>query len=324
MSHDLSIREDSRVEFAYAAGEDLPWHGLGQQVPEGSTVDAWRTAAGLDWQIQRSKVRYATSRDATEYLEMPEKHVLFRSDNHHPLGVVSERYKIVQPGEVLDFFRDIVQVGGLQLSAAGALQQGARFWATAKIGEAAPAALRDKIGGYLLLSSSADGSAATEVRRTTIRVVCRNTLAMAMNDKQANTYKISHRSVFQPEAIKGFMELNNAAFEAFVQRLEVLAHKDVRIDRAEDLAVEIIGGKQDVVRASAGFLRVMDLFTKSGMGAREDGVYGTAWGLLNAFTEATDHSARARTAENRMVSSQWGRGDALKQRALNILTTAEV
>lgn len=319
MSHELTVT-NARVEFAYAQGSDLPWHGLGQEVPNGASIEEWRRQAGMDWAIHRSKVRYATSFDVNQpFMEVPESHVLFRSDTHAPLGVVSDRYKIVQPADVLEFFRDIVKVGGLELSAAGTIYGGKRFWATAKIGEASPAALKDKIGGYLLLSTSADGSLATEVRRTTIRVVCRNTLAMALGDEKATSVKISHRSVWRPEQIKSYMELNNAAFDAFIHRLTALANKDLKLEQAENIVVAAMGGDQDKARASVGFNKVMELFTKTGLGAKEDGVYGTAWGLLNSGTEYADYHVRARTNENRMVSAQWGPGAQFKTRLLQLV-----
>lgn len=318
--HELT-QTNGQIEFAYLQSDGAPWHGLGQAMPDGAPIDAWKKAAGMEWAIRRSKVRYATSFDpSAPMLEVPESHVLFRSDTSAPLGVVSDKYKIVQPGEVMEFFRDIAKEGGLELSAAGTIYGGKRFWSTAKIGEAAPASLKDKIGGYLLISTSADGSLATEVRRTTIRVVCRNTLAMAMGE--AASMRISHRSVFNPTSVKAFMGFNNAAFDAFIHQLETLAHKDIKVDRAEELVVQIMGGDNDKVRASVGFVKVMDLFTKSGLGAKEDGVYGTAWGLLNSFTEYADHHVRARSAENRMVSSQWGPGASLKQRALEVVSAA--
>ncbi len=322
MSHELT-QTNGRIEFAYAKGSALPWHGLGQEVPENATIEQWRRQAGMDWAIQRSEVRYATCVDPRpwEIRRVPESHVLLRSDTKAALGIVSSRYQVVQPAEVLEFFRDLVQVGGLELSAAGTIYGGRRFWATAKIGEASPAALRDKIGGYLLLSTSADGSLATEVRRTTIRVVCRNTLAMAAGEKDATSVKVSHRSAWRPEQIKGFMQLNNAAFDAFVQRLTVLANKDLKQEQAEDIVVAAFEGDPAKTRVSAGFNKVMELFSKTGVGAREDGVYGTAWGLVNAVTEYADHHAAARSAENRMVASQWGARAALKARVLNIVET---
>lgn len=320
MSAELTQRLDGTFEFAYLEADGAPWHGDGQPMQPGATPEEWRIKAGMEWRIQRSKVRYATSPDMApaSMLELPEHHVLFRSDNKYALGVVSDKYKVVQPGEVLDFFRDIVRVGGVELTAAGTIYGGKRFWATAKIGEASPASLKDKIGGYLLLSTSADGSLATEVRRTSVRVVCKNTLAMAMGG--AASVKVTHRSVFDPTSVKSFMELNESAWSAFVHNLETLAHKDINVEKAEELAVEIFTGDEAKVRSSAGFAKVMDLFTKSGLGAKEDGVYGTAYGLLNGFTDYVDHWARARSDSNRMVSSQWGPGAQLKQRALEVLT----
>lgn len=317
MSHELSINNNGQVEFAYLLSDGQAWHGLGQGLPDNADHDTWVKGAGMDWKIQRSKVRYATERsgDVTKYLELPEKHVLFRNDDKRPLGVVSDRYQIVQPREVLEFFKDIVKVGGLQLSAAGTIYGGKRFWATAKIGEASPTSLKDKLGGYLLLSTSADGSLATEVRMTSIRVVCRNTLAVAFGDRAR--VKVSHRSVFKPEDVKSFMGLNEAAWEAFRHNIVRLANKPVDQDKAEELTLELMGGGEKVV-ASAGYNKILDLFKGDGQGAKLDGVYGTAWGWIQSCTEYVDHWARARSDENRMVSSQWGPGADMKQRALEL------
>lgn len=318
MSHELTTRADGRVEFAYLASDGTPWHGLGQALDDGTSLDAWREAAGMDWKIRRSEIRYNVSRDNEVLIKMPEQHVLFRSDNNQPLGVVSNRYQVVQPGEVIEFFRDIAKAGGLELSAAGTIYGGKRFWATAKIGEAAPASVADKIGGYILISTSADGSLATEVRRTTVRTVCKNTLQMAMTDAPASV-KVSHRSVFDPESVKDFMGLNTAAWDAFRHTVTRLANVSMHEEEAADVAVKVFGGG-DKVRETAGFKKVMDLFNGSGMGAMMDGVFGTRWGFLNAVTEYADHHVRARTDENRFVASQWGAGADLKRRTLDLLT----
>jgi len=322
MSHELTTHADGRVEFAYLASDGTPWHGLGQALADGTDLDSWRVAAGMDWAIQRSEIRYAVSRDATadSLIKLPDQHVLFRSDTKDALGVVSKRYQVVQPGEVLEFFRDIAKAGGLELSAAGTIYGGKRFWATAKIGEASPVGLQDNIGGYLLLSTSADGSLATEVRRTTVRTVCKNTLAMAVADAPASV-KVSHRSVFKPEQVKEFMGLNAAAWDAFRANIVKLANIDVHEQDAGDFVAGLLGGGEKV-RESAGFVKILDLFNGSGMGATNDGVFGTAWGLLNAVTEYADHHVRARTDQNRFVSSQWGAGADLKQKALVNLLAA--
>ena len=316
MSHELSTNSKGQVEFAYLLSDGQAWHGLGQGLQDNASHDEWVAGAGMDWKIQRSKVRYAVDRAGT-MLELPEKHVLFRGDDQRPLGVVSDRYQIVQPREVLEFFKDIVKVGGLQLSAAGTIYGGKRFWATAKIGEASPTSLKDKLGGYLLLSTSADGSQATEAFLTSIRVVCKNTLAMAFQGSKGSRYKVSHRSVFKPEDVKSFMGLNEAAWDAFRHNVVRLANKPVDQDLAEELTAKVLGGGEKVV-ASAAYNKILDLFNGAGQGAQLDGVYGTAWGFVNSVSEYVDHWARARSDENRMVSSQWGPGADMKQRALDM------
>ena len=322
MSHELTTNAlTGQIEFAYRVADGEPWHGLGQPMPDGASIDQWRVAAGMDWRIQRSRVRYAVERsgDSAAFLELPEQHVLFRSDTKAALGVVSDRYQVVQPGEVIDFFRSVARAGGLELSAAGTIYGGRRFWATAKIGEASPTSMRDRIGGYLLLSTSADGSLATEARLTSIRVVCRNTLGMARADGKP-ALRVSHRSVFDPQAVQAQMGLNHAAWDAFKHNLVRLANVELH----EEQAAEVVAGLfatspgqdgRDKARETAGFKKVLALFNGEGQGARLDGVFGTANGVLQAVTEYADHHVRARSDEHRFVASQWGGGADLKQRA---------
>lgn len=317
MSHELTTHANGRVEFAYLASDGTPWHGLGQPLADGADLDTWRAAAGMDWKVKRGIVRYNTSFGGDQ-VEMTDQHVLFRSDTKAPLGVVSSRYQVVQPAEVLEFFRDIARAGGLELSAAGTIYGGKRFWATAKVGEASPVSLADKIGGYILISTSADGSLATEVRRTTVRAVCKNTMQMAFGEAKASV-KVSHRSVFDPASVREFMGLNTAAWDSFLHNMTRLANVDLQEELAGDITAQVFGGGEKV-RETAGYKKVLDLFNGQGMGSMMDGVYGTSYGLLNAVTEYVDHSVRARTDENRFASSQWGAGADLKSRAWALLT----
>ena len=151
--------------------------------------------------------------------------------------------------------------------------------------------------------------------------MCRNTLAIALGEKVASV-RVTHRSKFDPTGVKEFMGLNEVVFDSFIHKLERLANTDLKLEQAENMAVAVIGGEQDKVRTTVGFNKVMELFTKTGLGAKEDGVYGTAWGFVNAFTEYADHWTRARSDENRLVSAQWGPGAQLKQRALEIAEEA--
>lgn len=116
--------------------------------------EQWITESGLDWKIQESLVSFEIKHPEFGTLNRmyPDRKALFRSDNLKPLSIVSERYQIVQPSEVLEFFRDLTETHGFELSAAGSLYGGTRFWATAKTGmESVIEDSNDRIGGYLPL-----------------------------------------------------------------------------------------------------------------------------------------------------------------------------
>lgn len=322
MAHELTERANGLVEFAYHATHGRAWHGLGQAVAADAAHDLeeWRLKAGMDWKVARSRVRFG---EGPNQQVIDDQHVLFRSDTKAPLGIVSAGYKIVQPRQVVEFFHDLVGVGGFELSAMGTLQGGKRFWATAQIGEAAPVSVRDKIGGYLLVSTSADGSLATECRLTTVRVVCANTLAMARG--QAANIRVTHRSTFDPDKVKTDLGVVDGAWLAFRQNCRRLAEKAVDKDAAEHLVARILAGSEDqkamdkVRESSRGYAKVLALFNGEAKGSDFDGVRGTAWGLLNAITEYTDHHVASRTEENRFISAQWGPNASLKADAFDLL-----
>lgn len=213
--------------------------------------------------------------------------------NAEALSVVSSRYQIVQPHEVLEFFRDLVGAGGFTINTAGALRGGRRIWALAEVGEKARVVGDDIIRGYLLLATSCDGGLATTARFTSVRVVCANTLAMAERDAKKHI-SIPHSTKFDPAAVKAAIGIATNSFEEFMVRARLLADKPVSVQTAEDFIAKLLTRRGEAeakydVRASRGFASVMDLFNGAGIGAEMDGSRGTAWGLVNAVTEYIDH-----------------------------------
>lgn len=244
MAHELTLNAiTGAAEMAYVGAK--PWHGLGQQLQAGASIEEWKTAAGMAWHIRRAMVRYFadedTRADCFELCEVAEKNVLFRSDSRAPLGVVSPDYEIVQPGQVLEFFRDLVADQGMALESAGTLFGGRRFWALAKMGEQ-DVRPGDTVGGYLLLSTSADGSMATEARQTTVRVVCNNTLraARAEDGGAVSPVKLSHRSAYCDKRIKSQLGLSRDNFERGMEQLRALASIPVSYAGAEDFARRLL------------------------------------------------------------------------------------
>ena len=86
------------VETMAYAGEQ-PWHGLGNKLAPGQSIEQWKQSAGMDWRIEETEVRYATGSHGVDSLSAyPEQKVLYRSDTQAPLAVVSKRFNVVQPG----------------------------------------------------------------------------------------------------------------------------------------------------------------------------------------------------------------------------------
>ena len=125
MAHEIMIKNG----VAQYASTQREWHGLGQLMPAGQSIEQWQAAAGMDYEVQRGYVRYATERNqnADQMKVVQDKVVLFRSDTKDALGVVSDSYKVVQPREVLEFFRNWADAGGMTIESAGVLFGGKRY-----------------------------------------------------------------------------------------------------------------------------------------------------------------------------------------------------
>jgi phage/plasmid-like protein (TIGR03299 family) len=322
MAHQLDTISRATVSYASTQRE---WHGLGQLMGVNEPIEVWQAKAGMDYAIKRGRVRYSTSHLqantlASDLHAVDDKVVLFRNDTGAPLGVVSDSYKVVQPAEVLEFFREWADKGGVTIESAGVLFGGRRYFATAKLADAVSVdGGRDRVVPYALLSTSADGSLATECRWTTVRTVCNNTLSMALKGKSA--FKVSHRSVFVPDDARDAVEAANTEFSSFMTMARDLAKLKIDADKAEDMTVKLLTKSSEAVaRESAAFDRIMALFNGEAKGSDIETAHDTAWGWLNAVTEYADHHIRARTDENRKASALWGPGDALKQKAVALLT----
>jgi phage/plasmid-like protein (TIGR03299 family) len=167
MSHEIAKTISGKDAMAYVGS--TPWHGLGQELTADAPLDVWATESGLDFKLATANVEYTAPMfgGGKEKNTFFGKKVMYRTDSNLALGLVSDKYKIVQPIEVLEFFRDMV--GNIaHLETAGVLRNGAHYWALAKMdGEFSMAG--DKVEQYLLLASSADGSLATQARLTSVR-----------------------------------------------------------------------------------------------------------------------------------------------------------
>ena len=311
--------QTGKAEIAYANSK--PWHGLGQQLTQDAPIDVWRKEAGLDWEAQVSPVMFWP-----EGLAAPQavenKNVIFRNDNKIPLGVVSDRYKIHQPADVLDFFNILMQSAGFTLEVAGAIKGGKRIWALANVNKESVVLNDDAVKGYLLLSTSFDGSAATIGQFTSIRVVCNNTLSAADTENAPTRVMLTHGADFDASMMRERLGIIVGGFEGMMDKYRALARLDVSVGYAKGFVSELFPAIYDPqiekFKESRGYKRVLELFDGAGIGASEQGVYGTRWGLLNAVTQYIDHE-RGHNVDTRMNNAWFGHGNRLKSEAETLL-----
>lgn len=303
-----------------------PWHGLGQRIDGDASVEEWRTAAGLNWTAERAEVKFAVGDgfDA-DLMTFEDKHVLFRSDTRKPLSVVSSSYRIVQPADVLDFFRNMTERGHGKIETVGALSEGRRIWALARLGENARV-MDDEVAPYLMLATSFDGSLATIAQFTSVRVVCNNTLqASLQNGAGQNRISVSHSAFFNPASVKSDLGLRVEAWEKFVADANTMAARKLSDSEADAYILDLFAPfapagfdyTPETARRSKGYRRVMELFAGGQIGAGQDAIDRSAWGMLNAVTEFIDHH-KGRSQDNRLDGAWFGEGTRVKARALEL------
>jgi phage/plasmid-like protein (TIGR03299 family) len=343
MAHDLSFAANSSAEMAFRGV--LPWHGLGQRVEDGATLDQWRELAGWMWEAISTPVQYVMG---DKLMTSDKDNCLIRSDNGQLLGIVGNQYKPVQPADVVDFFRSMVDGTGYRIETMGTLNHGKKLWAMAGSTDHADdiTGRGDIVTGGLLLATSLDGSTPTIVQPTSTRVVCQNTLRIALGETDVKI-KVSHRSVFDPLAVKKQLELIDSGYAKFIQSIKELSKMHITSNEAQTLLQGLFekpskgldkasneqateqAGRADFTRLlgvpdtsnktplgrdkkeNRSVVRCLELFEGSGMGASATGVAGTAWGLLNSVTQYVDHE-QGRTANNRLDKAWFGTGGQIK------------
>lgn len=302
--------------MAYA--NETPWHGLGNQLPANQPIEVWQQEAGMNWTIKDAPVLFNVSDEGGLHVKANfNSKVLYRSDTHAPLSVVSKRYKVVQPHDVLEFYRDLTEAGGFQLETAGVLKEGKKLWALAKTGQSTLLKGGDKVNAYLLLATSCDGTLCTTAQFTSVRVVCNNTLQLAVGDS-SGAVKVPHSRKFDPALVKQELGIGLTAWDRFVMSMKKLAERPVHKFEAMNFIVNVLGDP-DVALAEQpnqnALQNVYNLYSGKGLGADMASANGTAWGLVNAVTQFVDHERRARSQDHRLDSAWFGQGASIKAKA---------
>lgn len=321
MAHEIYEMSEGRSSIGYV--NEVPWHGLGQKINEDAPLEVWVKQAGLDWEIQKKPLLIDLNPEAVaqkkkrNLIEYFDRVALVRSDNQQPLSIMSPNYKIVQPIEILEFYRNLIATGGFKMDTAGSIFHGRKIWALAKIGKEVTIK-GDKLEGYLLLSTSCDGTMATTAQFTSVRVVCNNTLTMAVNrtDKQY-AVKVPHHQEFNAEEMKAELGLANNAWGQFEDEVAALIDRRLKKREAVNILVRAIGDPELCIEDQPHvkqISKIFELFDGKGVGSDMVTAKSTAWGLVNATTQFADHCRKTKSQDSRIDSAWWGQWETIKRR----------
>lgn len=319
MSHEIDT-SNGRHNMAYVKGAAKPWHGLGFEVEADATIDEWAVAGGLQFKVVKGELLFKAEdgvvREAGDTLN---RAVLYRDDTMSPLSVMSKnRYTIHQPADILDFIADVSRAMQWPVETVGSLFGGRKIWALLKLPEAFALPGGDKVEGYLLACTSFDGSTGSEFRFVTVRVVCNNTLEMALDaaNKGAVVY---HSAEIDIEKVKTDLGIGHSIWATFIEKAKQLTAITVSKAQAQSVLRKVYGepklvnelGKASVLIENPNVVRTLGYFQGQGIGSKLESAKGTGWGLVNAVTQEVDHFGSNRSA--RLNSAWFGPGAARKQ-----------
>lgn len=300
-----------------AFANEVPWHKLGNIVDPNCTVDEMLVAAGLDWTVRQLPL-YAQAEDG-ELIKLPQRRALVRDSDNKVLSVTGDVWKPFQNRDALEFFREYTEAGGAKLETAGSLRGGKIIWALASVQKGFTLNRKDHVKGYILLTSPHEVGKAITVRTTTVRVVCANTMAMAMGQDSAQ-YSQNHLTNFDTARAKEAIGLAREQIEQAhldaktLSKLRMSEFDNVRFlaqffmptpegVKEEAHVTDILN---DPNYASKTMAQVIDSL-RNAPGAITD----NAWGTLNAVTHWADHTAGSK-ADARLFNAWIGERSRLK------------
>lgn len=293
---------------------EKPWHGLGTMVEEAPTsADALRLA-GLDWTVDKKNIQVCGGAKIQNFKAN------VRSSDGAVLGVVSDRYKIVQNAEAFAFTDSLID-GEVHYETAGSLNGGKKIWLLAKLPDTE--IVGDKTEPYLCFSNTHDGSGAIRVCMTPIRVVCNNTLNFALGTAK-RAWSVRHTGDIQAKLHEARMclDMANKYMDHLAVYADQMANTTVTDDKIKAILEEMFPIAEDASdREKRNVKAVRDEYMICYFAPDILKFKGTAWGALNAMSDMVSHNAPRRMTSN-YQENNWGRimdGHAMMDKMASLL-----
>lgn len=295
------------VESMAYAGE-VPWHGLGTKVPANLSAYEMLKAADLDWKVKRVPNLIKWNGEYKETGDFK----LVRDTDGKIFDNISEGWNEIQNHEAADFFYDFVEEGKMEMHTAGSLRGGAFVWFLAKVKESFTLGGKDHVDAHLLFTVPHQYGAATFIGLTPIRVVCMNTLRMALSRRGEYNVRISHATKFDPEIVKETLGLTHTKMDEFKEMAAFLSKRKASKDQVEEFLKSVFpaASEDKLSRPAKTVLDVLE--TQPGA----EFFPGTWWNAFNGITYAIDHLL-GQSTDTRLTSAWYGVNKAKKLTALD-------
>jgi len=311
MAHKIN-RKDGKDSIVYAGA--TPWHRLGQKVNEAFDAKTALREGGLDFTVEKTPIAVADSQ-----MIIPGKFAMRRNDTKDVLGIVSTIYQPLQNRDAFAFFDGAFGKNKARYEVAGVLGKGEQVWLLAKLPGDFKIIGEDVCGKWLLLTNGHDGSETVRAKFTPIRVVCQNTLSLALRDGK-HEVRVQHLG-----DVKGKLEIAGKLltqagvfFDEVQSVFQGFTKKSLKAADVRNFAVRVVAGDtakyDDLAPITLKSVTEIERYHDTGRGHELRGVRGTLWGAYNAVTEWIDHS-RTKGDIGYMAC---GRGREIKQRAFSV------
>ena len=335
MAHNINF---TKGKASFVSKKELAWHGLGTVV-EAMTSKQAIILGGLDFHVEKRRILTTSTSEILERptdlpiirgeedenkrtpyhtgIIVPNKYATIRTDTDVPLGVVGSKYEVIQNHEAFEFIDSIIGENKADYETVGALGNGEDVFITCKLREEM-LINKDLVDKYLLLKMSHDGSGSIIVIFTPIRVVCNNTLSLALkgatNKVAIRHTKSAKQNLYNAKRVLGIVDIQTRAYQIEFERLSTVHVTD-------DQAVNIMQQSFNIPMSDKGELSAKGMnILQSAMkwyheGVGQADIVGTAWGVFNGITGYLQNGKEYKNEEAKFKSINMTTGATTRGRA---------
>ena len=309
MAHEL---ETQNGVASFASFREPAWHGLGTVFTEEKTTSEMLEAANLsNWNVRLEDVNIPTHLSSDKNYQYVVRTNPTDNTQTDVLGVVGERYHVLQNEDLFSFGDNILDGGG-RWETAGAIRGGRVVFGSLALERETvldPTGVADKVKTYLLINTSHDGSIAIQASITPVRVVCANTLNLALGrTKKRNgikqSFKIRHTQTAngKVQIARETLGLANAYMDEFDKMAKAMIETQITAQQFNDIVLAAYPKPEEGKKlANTKWTNKIDVINDIYTGEFNGMIAGTAWGAFNALTERLDWHRSARGGNNESI-----------------------